>query len=201
MSPWTACSGHPQTQQPFYRQEAHTLPCASCPDAHPPVPKHSRNTSLVATYEGSLLHRVVAHATLLVGSLQPHADAAMLCKLMADRQTDRQTFVSYSRWMAVQTCSCAMFAVVRALKVMKMGAQLSLGKPCTRCLLMYVDLPVPAACTPLSCKSCCRDTHACAADAACACAVQQTWHVMHNLLRSMAQLANPNHVHHSDCKS
>ena len=43
-----------------------------------------------------------------------------------------------------QTCSCAMFAVVRALKVMKIGAQLSLGKPCTRCLLMYVDLPVPA---------------------------------------------------------
>ena len=42
------------------------------------------------------------------------------------------------------TCSCAMFAVVRALKVMKIGAQLSLGKPCTRCLLMYVDLPVPA---------------------------------------------------------
>ena len=43
-----------------------------------------------------------------------------------------------------QTCSCAMFAVVRALKVINIGAQLSLGKPCTRCLLMYVDLPVPA---------------------------------------------------------
>ncbi len=37
MSPLKACSGRQQTQQPSCPQEARTLPCASCPAAHPPV--------------------------------------------------------------------------------------------------------------------------------------------------------------------